>query len=312
MTSLYRVSRACTQAKSSAPALTTIAEPAFSKTVPADLTDERLETIAKNIETTHANAVLYIAAQLAEARDIFHYRRDEGGFGGWVETRLHSSRSTAYNLLSIHERFGGEKNLSKRLDTFSTSILYLLAAPSTPESACDEIIERAQAGEPVSVAEVKRVIDTAKGKRADNAKAKAVVEATVAEPEAAEKGKTPRAELPSSMSDRSSMWAHLRDALDHLNSLPRACDVAPEVAKLGKVGKIIDDRLSSAVQWLREFQTEWNCMRGIGPENGAEATKVKDSVGEFKTLRACIEELENENRRLKAELQQRPAKADAA
>ena len=96
------------------------------------LTDEnnrdRLEAIAKDIETKHANAVLHIATRLAEARDIFRYLRDEGGFSGWIETRLHYSRSTVYNLLSIYDRFGGEENLSKRLDTFPASILYLLAA----------------------------------------------------------------------------------------------------------------------------------------------------------------------------------------
>jgi hypothetical protein len=45
------------------------------------------------------------------------------------------------------------------------SSLYLLAAPSTPEAARDAIIERAQGGEPVSVAEVKRVIADAKGRQ---------------------------------------------------------------------------------------------------------------------------------------------------
>jgi hypothetical protein len=137
-------------------------EKARSKKAPTDLTDERLETIAKDIETAHGTAVLYVAERLAEARDIFRYRRDEGGFSGWVEKRLHYSRSTAYNLLGIHEQFGGEKNLSKCLDTFPASILYLLAAPSTPKEARDKIIERAQAGETVSVAEAKRVI--AKGR----------------------------------------------------------------------------------------------------------------------------------------------------
>jgi hypothetical protein len=130
----------------------------------ANRTDERLETIAKDIETTHTNAVLHIAAQLAEARDIFRYRRDEGGFGGWVETRLRYSRSTAYNLLSVHERFGGEKNLSKWLDTFPAGILYALAAPSTAETARTEIIERAQSGEVIQFSEVKNTIGTAKSR----------------------------------------------------------------------------------------------------------------------------------------------------
>jgi hypothetical protein len=129
-----------------------------SKKVPADLSDERLETIAKDIESTGRGASLHIAARLVEARDIFRYRRDEGGFGGWVETRLHYSRSTAYSLLNVHERFGGEKNLSKCLDTLPVSIVYLLSAPSTPEAAEAEIIERAEAGEKVTVAKAKRVV----------------------------------------------------------------------------------------------------------------------------------------------------------
>src|SRR5262249_11170972 len=71
-----------------------------------------------------------------------------------------------YNLLSIHERFGGTKNLSKRLDTFPASILYLLAAPSTPQEARDEIIARAEAGEEITVAKTKTAI--AKRKRKPN------------------------------------------------------------------------------------------------------------------------------------------------
>jgi hypothetical protein len=126
-----------------------------------DVTDERLETIAKDIETTGANATFHIAAQLAEARDIFRFRRDEGGFGGWVRTRLGYSRSKAYNLVNIHEQFGGEKKVSKRLDTFPDTILFLLAA--SPIKVRDEIIERAQAGEMFSVAEIKRIIKAAKG-----------------------------------------------------------------------------------------------------------------------------------------------------
>ena len=94
------------------------------------LPDDRLEAIAREIETLQADAILHVAERLAEAREIFRYRRDEGGFGGWVESRLHYSRATAYNVLGIYERFGGE--CVQYLDTFPASILYLLAAPSTP------------------------------------------------------------------------------------------------------------------------------------------------------------------------------------
>src|SRR5262245_13931955 len=73
-----------------------------------DLSD-RLETIAKCIESLTVKATLRVAAQIAEAHEIFRYRRDEGGFAGWVERRLGYSRQTAYNLLHVHERFNGQE-----------------------------------------------------------------------------------------------------------------------------------------------------------------------------------------------------------
>jgi hypothetical protein len=41
------------------------------------------------------------------------------------------------------------------------SSLYLLAAPSTPESACEEVITRAESGERLKHAEVQAIIATA-------------------------------------------------------------------------------------------------------------------------------------------------------
>jgi Protein of unknown function (DUF3102) len=117
---------------------------------------DRLEIIAKDIERLQGTAIFEIAKRLAEARDLFRYCRDEGGFAGWVEARLRFSRQTAYNLLSVHERFGGES--VKFLDTFPATILYLLAAPSTPEAARKEIIARAEKGEKVKVEAVKGAI----------------------------------------------------------------------------------------------------------------------------------------------------------
>jgi hypothetical protein len=126
--------------------------------------DDRLEAIAKDIESLQASAIMRNAERLAEAREIFRYRRDEGGFAGWVESRLRRSRQTAYNLLQVHERFGGQE-CPKGLDTLARSVLFLVSSPSCPPEARDQIIEQAKAGEPVSVAEAKEVIGTAKGKQ---------------------------------------------------------------------------------------------------------------------------------------------------
>jgi hypothetical protein len=129
--------------------------------------ENRLESIAKDIEQVQGTATLRIAALLAEARELFRYRRDEGGFAGWVETRLRISRQTAYNLLHVHERFGEQS--VEYFDTFPASILYLLAKPSTPNEARDEVIARAEAGEPVSVADVKATIARSKTAADDDA-----------------------------------------------------------------------------------------------------------------------------------------------
>jgi len=130
--------------------------PPTDKAASVDLTDDRLEAIAKDIESLTETATLQVGAKLAEARGIFRYRRDEGGFAGWVKTRLGYSRQTAYNFVHVHERFGGQ--VSKGLDTLSRSILYLLAAPSTPEAAREEVTELAGKGENLSTAEVNDIV----------------------------------------------------------------------------------------------------------------------------------------------------------
>jgi hypothetical protein len=128
-----------------------------------DVSDARLEAIAKEIESIQQTAITQIAKLVAEARDLYRYHRNEGGFAGWAEKRLGYTRQTAYNLIHVHERFGGE-NLSNRLDTFHASVLYLLAAPSTPESARKEVMRRAATGEQVSVADAKRTIQKHRAK----------------------------------------------------------------------------------------------------------------------------------------------------
>jgi hypothetical protein len=123
--------------------------------------DIRLETIAKDIERLQGTAILQMAERLAEAHEIFRYRHDEGGFQGWVERRLTFSRRTAYKLLDAHKQFGGKESVHN-MHTFPRSVLYLLAAPSTPEQVRSEVIARASAGEPMNAADIKTTIAKAK------------------------------------------------------------------------------------------------------------------------------------------------------
>jgi hypothetical protein len=124
--------------------------------------EEKLEALAKEIEQLSTEASRQIAKRLVAARDHFRYRRDEGGFTGWLETRLGDrvSVATAYRLINAYERFGECFSL---WETLPASALYALAAPGTPEAAVKEVVDRVESGAKPSVADVKGTIGLAKG-----------------------------------------------------------------------------------------------------------------------------------------------------
>jgi len=96
--------------------------------------------------------VIEIGRRLAEAKEIAGH----GNFLPWLEHEFGWSVSTAenyINLFKLSAKFPIVGNLN--LDLRS---LYMLAAPSTPAEARAEIIARAEAGEQVTVAEVKTAI----------------------------------------------------------------------------------------------------------------------------------------------------------
>jgi len=117
------------------------------------------EAKAARIELVQATAVLEIAAHLADVHRQYLYRRDEGGFQGWVESRLSMSRRTVYNLLDVHKQFGSES--VQNLHTLPRSVLYLLAPESTPAAVRTDVIQRVEAGEHFTHAQVKEMVDKA-------------------------------------------------------------------------------------------------------------------------------------------------------
>jgi len=62
-------------------------------------------------------------------------------------------RRTAYNYIAVYETFGNCTNFAK----LGPSVLYLLAAPSTPEEARQEALERAGQGEVITYALAKQI-----------------------------------------------------------------------------------------------------------------------------------------------------------
>lgn len=70
-----------------------------------------------------------------------------GRFGDWLSAEFHWTDRVARRLMAVHERFKSD-NLSDL--AFGPSALYALAAPSVPDEARAEAIERAEAGETIT------------------------------------------------------------------------------------------------------------------------------------------------------------------
>src|SRR5215831_1107977 len=87
--------------------------------------------------------VIEIGRHLSEAKA--EIKELGGSWGDWLKAEFGWSDQQARRFMHIFER---KSELNKLLNAdLPISALYLLAAPSTPETARTEIIERAQGGE---------------------------------------------------------------------------------------------------------------------------------------------------------------------
>ena len=96
-----------------------------------------------------AQDIITIGQKLIEIKK----RLGHGQYRKWIETEFNWSKSTANSFENVAKRFGNVQIL----DVFSLSVLYELAAPSTPESARQEAIARAEAGEKIDCKSAKKI-----------------------------------------------------------------------------------------------------------------------------------------------------------
>src|SRR6516164_3119924 len=107
--------------------------------------------------------VIEIGRLLTECKRICGH----GNWLPWLDREFGWTDDTALNFMRVYEL---SKSRNFRDLSLPLSGLYLLAAPSTPQEARDEIIERAQAGETIPVAEAKRIIEHAKNQQQPSSK----------------------------------------------------------------------------------------------------------------------------------------------
>ncbi len=77
-------------------------------------------------------------------------RLAHGQFGTWLEREFDFGSTTALKFMQVAERFGE----NTRCVNFTPAILYVLAAPATPEAVREAAIAMVQAGQAVTLADV--------------------------------------------------------------------------------------------------------------------------------------------------------------
>ena len=93
-----------------------------------------------------------VGKQLNAVKDFLPH----GQWEIWLETEFSLSIRTARNFMGVAERFGGK---SANFADFNPSVLYALAAPSTPDAAVDEVVEVARStGKSPNIRQVKEAI----------------------------------------------------------------------------------------------------------------------------------------------------------
>jgi Protein of unknown function (DUF3102) len=102
--------------------------------------------------------VIEIGHRLSDCKRLLGH----GSWLPWLEREFSWSERTARNFISAYE-FAQSKSANIADLGIDVSSLYLLAAPSTPEKARVEVLRRAEAGDAPPRAEVKHIIEEARG-----------------------------------------------------------------------------------------------------------------------------------------------------
>jgi hypothetical protein len=97
--------------------------------------------------------IIKIGRQLTEARDDIGH----GDWLLWLTREFGWVDRTALNFMRVYQMSLKSENFSDL--SIPVSALYLLARPSTPAEVREEVIERAEAGERITVAAVKEAVE---------------------------------------------------------------------------------------------------------------------------------------------------------
>lgn len=105
----------------------------------------------KTLVRRAAQDIIEIGQKLIEVKEHLEH----GQFGAWLKAEFEWSDQTALNFMNVARAF---VQIPNGLE-FSSRALYLLAAPSTPDAARDEALERAAAGETITHQAARQIVE---------------------------------------------------------------------------------------------------------------------------------------------------------
>ncbi|MDH1268941.1 hypothetical protein N5C81_15050 [Rhizobium pusense] len=114
--------------------------------------DQQIELLAKDYELVDQIQSMRKGEILCGIRDLHSYKRDEGGFEGFVESRLSISRATAYNHIQMHEKLSESVQRARHIS--DRAKLQIAAAEPDIRAIIEE---RVAAGEVFTAAQVKDI-----------------------------------------------------------------------------------------------------------------------------------------------------------
>lgn len=182
------------------------------------------QAAAKSIRARMARTAEDLVAIGAELRRV-KASLGHGVFLKWIDAELGISDRTARNLMRVAETFADK---AETISDFAPSVLYALASPSTPETVRELVAERATAGEPVTIDDIRQM----------TAKLSDVVELN-ARPVSAR-----------------AVWRKLHRSMIGLADLPSAAEVASIARERDEDGEIAE-RIAAVRRWLADFDAAW-------------------------------------------------------
>lgn len=114
-----------------------------------DEIEEAANRIRLRLKRTLEDCIL-IGKELLKVKE----RLPKGAFGAWVAHEFNLSERHAQHLMRVGLRFGDQP---EKISGLQLSVLYALAAPSTPDEVVDIVIDRHEAGEQVNKDDVEHL-----------------------------------------------------------------------------------------------------------------------------------------------------------